>query len=94
MIGKPCRQLTLLRGSLALALALTLASPIINQGKRPLAILPVGLTHQHQLHRLSWANACQLPETSNMVPDLPVFHAFFIGQGPWVASVEELVELG
>ena len=94
MIGKPCRQLTLPRGSLALALALTLASPIVDQGKRPLAILPVGLTRQRQLHRSSWTNTCQLPETSNMVPDLPVFRAFFVGRGPWVAGVEELVELG
>jgi len=79
MIGKPCRQLTLPRGSLALALALTLASPIVDQGKRPLAILPAALTRQCQLHRSSWANACQLPETSNIVPDLPVFRAFFVG---------------
>jgi len=89
-------QLTLPHGSLALAgrLALTLASPIIDQGKRPLAILSIGLTHQCQLHRSSWTNTCQLPETSNIVPDLPVFRAFFVGQGPWVASVEKLVELG
>ena len=43
----------MLRGSLALALALTLASSIINQSKRPLAILPVRLTRQCQLHRSS-----------------------------------------
>jgi hypothetical protein len=66
MICKRSQQLTLPRPRGSLALALTLTSPIIYHGKRPLGILLLGLTQQHQLHRLTmtWAYARQI--TSNL----------------------------
>ncbi len=92
MIGKPSQQLTLPHGSLALALA----SPIINHSERPLVILFARLTHQHQLHRLTmtWAYTYQVHQTSNIMLDLLMICAFFVGLGLWVASVVKVVELG
>jgi len=36
----------------------------------------------------------QVHQTSNITLDLLAIRAFFVGLGPWVASVVEVVELG